>query len=1101
MAGFNAQIVFEALTSKAEQAVAKLERQVTRLQVAAEAAGSDRTFGQLRNSARRAQQQFRDLTQSVERFGKIGAAAGVGGLVTGINELAQATADGRISFDVWGKSVQAGIPGLQALSSAVHSVTGFLDPLNAALNALGPNGQAAAGGIALATTALLAFLPQVRGAAQSVYEAGGAFRQAAEAGADYALGIRQAFQTTQEYRNVIRTVTDNVSNLTTRQRAAQRALNNHNSTSEQAAAIARTLVSLTNRLNAEQERQNTLLRIATSQQREFNQQARVRATVAQSALERQSAGGGFAEFSRRATLGLAADDVAVEKAINRQRRKVEQAMGALQNKFGDAPLMLPSSEMLDAAGRGIRRLSNYYGDLNSDIDRGVVAGRAFTDQLNRQASKGQQLPPIFNQVERSLQAVSKGTQAGYQIQQSWNTALRQGNQWLAEAAEARAAGIREQQLELETERKINAEKAKKAELEAAAARSSKISGALGSALIGGGFPLLFGQGPAAAAGGALGGALGGLIGGQFGFALSIVGTAIGDTIQKAIDLENTVGSLNRSFVNTSSVTKVTATDIERLAASLGKTTDEALDLVATFSQFDTRTATQLASVFGKVGGADTFEAIARAAISEKDALQSIASLRKIIGNAAAIQLALDLKVVGAKATQEKLTKLIVDKQFQAALATARQLSFQNQVRVALAGSLALAIRLVQTLGKAKLPGLPALFETSQFGQRTLQQLEQVNPATIIAQQEKAVRNEMKAAQKALASETMFQGLANPPDTGDTGKGDNKAAEAAKRVAELNIEVKLAKDLLAIQKRLGEAQLNGVQSTQQALEIEQILVQKAAELAKIKASDATAAEKERQSKKLTLETDRQLLEASYQRQIAQQKLSDDFDKTILDKQNEVRLLQMEEGLKKELFRAELLINAAKENGAKLTEAQVKAYMDAVEAAWKLNGALNHNDQILQDTINGAGTQIAGLFDTLIQGTNDWNAVLTNTLRSLSSLLLKAGLSALGGGDNQGFFSILSGDFKMQPRANGGPVTSGRPYMVGEQGPELFVPGRSGAIVPNGAGGGVNSVVNVTINGDGTSSVDSGQGAELGRLINSSVTAILMRERRPGGMLAR
>lgn len=40
-----------------------------------------------------------------------------------------------------------------------------------------------------------------------------------------------------------------------------------------------------------------------------------------------------------------------------------------------------------------------------------------------------------------------------------------------------------------------------------------------------------------------------------------------------------------------------------------------------------------------------------------------------------------------------------------------------------------------------------------------------------------------------------------------------------------------------------------------------------------------------------------------------------------------------------------------------------------------------------------------------------------------------------------------------RAMGGPVSSGTPYMVGERGPELFVPGSSGTIVPNHAMGGV------------------------------------------------
>lgn len=40
--------------------------------------------------------------------------------------------------------------------------------------------------------------------------------------------------------------------------------------------------------------------------------------------------------------------------------------------------------------------------------------------------------------------------------------------------------------------------------------------------------------------------------------------------------------------------------------------------------------------------------------------------------------------------------------------------------------------------------------------------------------------------------------------------------------------------------------------------------------------------------------------------------------------------------------------------------------------------------------------------------------------------------------------------VQARADGGSVYSGRPYMVGERGPELFVPSGSGSIVPNGGG---------------------------------------------------
>ena len=49
------------------------------------------------------------------------------------------------------------------------------------------------------------------------------------------------------------------------------------------------------------------------------------------------------------------------------------------------------------------------------------------------------------------------------------------------------------------------------------------------------------------------------------------------------------------------------------------------------------------------------------------------------------------------------------------------------------------------------------------------------------------------------------------------------------------------------------------------------------------------------------------------------------------------------------------------------------------------------------------------------------------------------------DDDGF-----GDY--EGRQHGGPVRSGRPYVVGEGGPEMFVPSSSGRIVPNGGSGG-------------------------------------------------
>jgi len=78
-------------------------------------------------------------------------------------------------------------------------------------------------------------------------------------------------------------------------------------------------------------------------------------------------------------------------------------------------------------------------------------------------------------------------------------------------------------------------------------RQEQRRNATSNALIGGAFPLLFGQGPAAAAGGALGGFGGGMMGGQFGFALSLIGTNVGvavDTFVKgAADLGKALNPL------------------------------------------------------------------------------------------------------------------------------------------------------------------------------------------------------------------------------------------------------------------------------------------------------------------------------------------------------------------------------------------------------------------------------------------------------------------------------------------------------------------------------------------------------------------------------
>lgn len=57
------------------------------------------------------------------------------------------------------------------------------------------------------------------------------------------------------------------------------------------------------------------------------------------------------------------------------------------------------------------------------------------------------------------------------------------------------------------------------------------------------------------------------------------------------------------------------------------------------------------------------------------------------------------------------------------------------------------------------------------------------------------------------------------------------------------------------------------------------------------------------------------------------------------------------------------------------------------------------------------------------------------------------------------SFGTGGNIIRGKASGGSVMGNRPYVVGERGPELFVPGQSGTIIPNGAGGGTSVTYNI------------------------------------------
>jgi tape measure domain-containing protein len=85
------------------------------------------------------------------------------------------------------------------------------------------------------------------------------------------------------------------------------------------------------------------------------------------------------------------------------------------------------------------------------------------------------------------------------------------------------------------------------------------------------------------------------------------------------------------------------------------------------------------------------------------------------------------------------------------------------------------------------------------------------------------------------------------------------------------------------------------------------------------------------------------------------------------------------------------------------------------------------------------------------------------------------------------------------ANGGSLSTG---LMGEAGPEAIVPLKRGADGKLGIAGGGGST-SVTVNVDASGSQvqgDSGKGEELGRAISTAVQAELIKQKRPGGLLA-
>ena len=253
---------------------------------------------------------------------------------------------------------------------------------------------------------------------------------------------------------------------------------------------------------------------------------------------------------------------------------------------------------------------------------------------------------------------------------------------------------------------------------------------------------------------------------------------------------------------------------------------------------------------------------------------------------------------------------------------------------------------------------------------------------------------------------------------------------------------------------------------------------------------------------------------------------EYAQLLADPQNKDARLQqviVQEGLIKMLANQFLTERAITDIQKQRNQSQMDSLKAVIQMQYELNTAVQQQLQLADSIANTIGQGIASAFDGLITGSENWgqslqkiaSGVLTDIANQLIRIfIIEQAVNAIksfltpfspatpfgAGGGMVGKFGTLGPNYGIPQRAMGGPVTAGQSYIVGERGPELFTPGIGGNISPNGGGsGGINVVVNVDAKGTQVQGSDQ-DGNQLGRVVSAAVQQELIRQQRPGGLLA-
>ena len=171
--------------------------------------------------------------------------------------------------------------------------------------------------------------------------------------------------------------------------------------------------------------------------------------------------------------------------------------------------------------------------------------------------------------------------------------------------------------------------------------------------------------------------------------------------------------------------------------------------------------------------------------------------------------------------------------------------------------------------------------------------------------------------------------------------------------------------------------------------------------------------------------------------------------------------------------------------------LKTDKDRIIEADRLRQAQVKIDSLYASIASTVETGLVDAIDGAINGTKTLGDVARSVFSQIQRSLIQFGVNSFLGG-----LPGIGGFF----RANGGVVSAGKSYIVGERGAEMFVPNAGGRIVPNSdLGGSTNVVVNVDASGSNVEG-DEGEGRALGVALSVAIETELIKQKRPGGLLA-